>query len=398
MKILFFNQNNSVISGTETFLIELIKNWDKEDYKIVMCNNSFEGKYIFEDLSREVPKTEFIPLGIPTLIDIYNRYKFLKILHPVIKPFALLVYIFALIPVLKKIKPDCLISSNGGYPAGEINLAITVAARISGVRKNILIIHNLPKRESKFPAPEYFLDRLISWACDRIATVSKACADDLKCRRSFKKEVVYIYNGINPEKIVTMPKEERYKKLGISKSDDIIGYIGVLEERKGIHYLIDAMPKIISRRPKVKLVIIGEGEEDYTQTLREKIRQLGIESHVKLTGYIPNAAQFMECFDVFVLPSTEFESFGLVILEAMIYKVPVVATDVGGIPEVVKNGETGFIVEARNPEALADNILFLLSNRELAQVMGENGYRLLLSKFTSEKMAEKYMKLVKNQD
>jgi len=398
MKILFFNQNNSVISGTETFLIELIRNWSEEDYKIVMCNNSFEGKYIYEDLSREVPKPEFIPLGIPTLTDIYNKYKFLRILHPIIKPFALLVYILKLIPVLKKIRPDCLISSNGGYPAGEINLAINVAGRISGVRKNILIIHNLPKRESKFPLPEYFLDGIISWACDKIITVSKACAEDLIRRRNFKKEVEYIYNGINNKKIDTVSKEEKYNKLGISESDDIIGYIGVLEERKGIHYLIDAMPEIINKRPKVKLIIIGEGEEDYAHSLREKVKQLGIKNHVVFTGYISNAAQFMECFNVFVLPSIEFESFGLVILEAMLYKVPVVATDIGGIPEVVKSGETGFIVEAKNPEALADKILFLLSNRELAQVMGENGYNLLLSKFTSEKMAERYMRLVKNQD
>ncbi len=397
MRILFFSQSNYPFSGTDTFLVNLIENWDPEDEKIIMYNSSFRDSHRLIELSKKCKNTKYISLDIPTIQDIYTKYKFFKNIYPIFRPFIFIFYIFKLLPIIKKINPDAIISINGGYPAGEMNLAIVVAAKIVGIKKVILNIHNFPKRRSVFLSPDYFLDLLISFTCDEIVTVSAACARELKEKRNFKKDIIYIHNGINiTTNIAQTPEKNIFKKLNISTRDDIIGFVGLLEERKGLDFLIEAMPKILSRRPSAKLVIIGSGDQKYEKKLRHRIMKLNLSDKVIFTGYLKNAYQYIKSFDVLVLPSIEFENCPMVILEAMLNKVPVVATKVGGMPELIEDGKTGFIVEPGNPDMIADRVLYLLENHDKSKKFGLNGYNRLLSNFTSQTMTKKYEMLIKS--
>ena len=394
MKILFFNQSNYPFSGTDTFLVNLVKNWSPDDEKVIMYNESFPDLQLVIDHCKDAKNVKYISLNIPTLYDIYSTIKWLRALHPILKPVILLIYIVKLLPVIKKINPDAIISINGGYPAGEMNLSAVIAAKILGIKKIILNIHNFPKRKASVISFDFLLDLIISWASEKIVTVSKACMDDLKKKRKFYCDVVYIHNGIEVRK--TLIEKKSLKNFGIKPTDKIVGFVGLLEERKGVHYLIDAMYKVIKEVPDSKLIIIGNGDRKYKDVLLNRCIELGIRKNIIFTGHIKNAQGLIRLFDVFVLPSIEFESFGLVILEAMLNKVPVISTDVGGIPEIIEDGKTGFVVKAKDVDMLADRIIYLLKNKNIAIKMGESGYNKLISEFTADKMAKKYEALVKD--
>jgi glycosyltransferase involved in cell wall biosynthesis len=138
---------------------------------------------------------------------------------------------------------------------------------------------------------------------------------------------------------------------------------------------------VLKSIPNAKLLIVGEGPDG--TMLRSLARQLGVSEHVCFAGYQGNTRPFYEVMDIFVLASAH-EAFGLVLVEAMFARLPVVATRVGGIPTVIKAGETGFLVKPKDPEELADRLLVLLNDASLRQSMGEAGLFLARAKFGAD--------------
>ncbi|MDI6707972.1 MAG: glycosyltransferase family 4 protein [Candidatus Thermoplasmatota archaeon] len=206
--------------------------------------------------------------------------------------------------------------------------------------------------------------------------------------------------GLMPiEKCVTIP-------AGISSSDwkDIpdgslfrekyrikgpfILYAGRLASNKGLEYLVEAA-HIVTKDNNVKFVFVGEdwGEKEKLTNLATK---LGIQDKIIFTDYIDNfeiyKSAFYEC-EIFVLPS-EWESFGIVLLEAMVCGKPCIATNVGGVPEIVDNGVNGFIVPYRNSEMLASKICMLLENNKLRTEFGVNGRKKVLAGYTWDKIVD----------
>jgi len=149
--------------------------------------------------------------------------------------------------------------------------------------------------------------------------------------------------------------------------------------------------------PKCKLMIVGRGELE--KQLKDLSRKLGVENKVIFTGFRKDIPQIMSCIDIFAFPSL-CEGFGLVLLEAMAAKKPIVATNVSAIPEIVSDGKTGILVPPSNAEALADGILRLIKQRNLAKTMAEAGRERLEVYFGIEKMVKKieriYDGLIKN--
>ena len=148
-------------------------------------------------------------------------------------------------------------------------------------------------------------------------------------------------------------------------------FVGRLHPLKGVNYLIEAMSAIIRKNPKVKLLLVGDGEE--RQNLGNLVIDQGLSKCVTFIGQIPNekVSQYMAASDVFVLPSLS-EGFGVVNLEAMACGLPIVATNVGGIPEIVKDGENGFLVEPENSVEIAEKVLMLLENDDLRRQISQN--------------------------
>jgi glycosyltransferase involved in cell wall biosynthesis len=167
----------------------------------------------------------------------------------------------------------------------------------------------------------------------------------------------------------------------------ILGYVGRLSVEKGVTYLIDALAMLKVKQAEVHLLIVGEGEQ--RANLQAQVESLGLRQAVKFLGERGDARQIIGALDLLVLPSLT-EGLPNVVLEAFAYKTPVVATAVGGVPELVKDGETGWLVPPRDPRALAQAILNVLSNPEEARRRAENAYKHLLEHFTVEKQVDKW--------
>jgi glycosyltransferase involved in cell wall biosynthesis len=151
------------------------------------------------------------------------------------------------------------------------------------------------------------------------------------------------------------------------------------------------MPQILKEFPNASLVFIGkEIESAYARRLQQEIQTLGLEKHISLKGFLPDAGQYFECFDICVVPSIQSESFGIVAIEAMRYHKPVVTTSAGGLREVLIDGESGFQVPPQDPVRLAEAILKLLRSPELQKSMGEKAYERFIQHFTVERMAQSY--------
>ncbi len=147
-----------------------------------------------------------------------------------------------------------------------------------------------------------------------------------------------------------------------------------LSPKNGLEYLIRAARVVADKMPRVLVIICGTGRDLYREQLKALVSSLGLERHVRFAGLVPRdeIADYFAACDVSVIPSV-MEAAGNVILEAMACAKPVVGSRVGGIPEYIEEGLTGFLVEPRDPSALADKILLLLQNKDLAERMGQAG-------------------------
>ncbi len=174
------------------------------------------------------------------------------------------------------------------------------------------------------------------------------------------------------------------------KNAFVIGGIGRLSAEKGFNYLIEAMSNIVSKKPDCKLVLIGEGNQ--RKELERIIDEKGLAQHVLLSGYKQCASNYLPIFNVFVLPSLT-EGLPIVLIEAMQSKTPIVATRVGGVPEVLCEGKYGVLVESGSAEALTDAILNVIENMDAADTMAKKVKEVALSKYSSSRMARDYYRL-----
>ena len=180
------------------------------------------------------------------------------------------------------------------------------------------------------------------------------------------------------------------ESLSIEAQSQIIGTVGMLAPVKDHITLLKAANKVVRVRPDVVFLIVGGGELE--GALKAEADKLGIENNVRITGFRNDVGSLLHVMDIFVLSSVS-EGLPLCLLEAMASGKPVVATNVGGNPEIVVNGETGFLVPPRDPDSLAASILSLLQDRRLASHFGMNGQRRVSERFRLERMIHSYHEL-----
>ncbi len=200
-----------------------------------------------------------------------------------------------------------------------------------------------------------------------------------------QKRFTIIHNGITPQEL--LPRAEARKQLVPSSTAKIwIGVIAELHPIKGLDVLVEAFEHLASDFPDSELVIIGEGQE------RGKLERLmtveGVTRRAHLLGRIENAATYMSAFDLFVLPSRS-EGLPYVILEAGAARLPVVATKVGGIPEVIEDMKTGLLVPSDNRPLLTEAMERLLSDGSLSQTLAHALKETVYREFSMERMIEK---------
>ena len=188
-----------------------------------------------------------------------------------------------------------------------------------------------------------------------------------------RQQLKHIYNGIDIqyyEHAISSNLRKR-DEFGLSKDDFICATVGRLVPVKGHTYLIKAIHKVVKVIPEARFLFVGDGE--IKSKLSEEIRSLDLQENIFLLGSRNDIATILSCIDIFLLPSLN-EGFGMALIEAMAEKKPVIATNVGGIPEVVIDGETGILVPPKDPEAFSSAIIKLYKNPELSRRMGLAGY------------------------
>jgi glycosyltransferase involved in cell wall biosynthesis len=214
---------------------------------------------------------------------------------------------------------------------------------------------NLDRKVKKLTLITFFIYRKIYQTADFIQVITNFLKKTIVNLGVDEKKIEVIPNGIN----LSHFKSEQQEKNRII-------CIARLEKYKGVRYLLEALPKIIEKFPDSRLVLIGDGSEK--EILKSKARALNLENLVEFKGDIlhERVAEELSRSHVFVLPSLE-EGQGLVVLEAQAAQIPVVATNIGGIPDFIENEKSGFLIEPKNSKAISDSIIRIFSDHKLSQ-------------------------------
>lgn len=265
------------------------------------------------------------------------------------------------------------------------------AAFISGTAKVIYTVHGRLHPECK-PWTRRLLYPLWSAAAAQLVSISKKTKDAM-VQYDFhpEKKIRVIYNGIEFKPAGdAMALQAMRASLGIKEQQHIVGAVARLEDIKNIPMMFRAIKRVLAEYPETYLLLAGEGSK--LDSLQQYAQELGIAGRVIFLGQRHDLHIIYPLFDVFLLSSFT-EGVSVSLLEAMSYGIPAVATDVGGNPEVVEAGETGFLVPSDDDAAMAANILELLNSKKLADKLGENGKKRVEQHFSFDGMMSEYMEL-----
>lgn len=322
----------------------------------------------------------------------------LKFLKRSINPLFDIVALFELIFLIKKERPDIIHLNSSkisilGSLAGKFNILIF------GLKSLIIYtVHGwvfnepLPKLQKKI---YFILEKLTAKIKDKIICVSnydKKIA--LERQIAPENKLTAIHNGLNFENLQFLDQRDAKdilfslfaKNFGYKIQDTryvIVGTIANLYKTKGINYLIEAAAQIIKQNPQIIFMVIGDGPE--RKNLERQIDQLCLRNNFYLFGKLEKAFLYLKAFNLYVSPSIK-EGLPYVLLEALAAKLPIVATSVGGVPEIIQNGVNGLLVKPYDPDKLADDIIKILSSFELEQQLTLNTN---LADFTLSEMVKK---------
>jgi glycosyltransferase involved in cell wall biosynthesis len=229
---------------------------------------------------------------------------------------------------------------------------------------------------------------------DCIIAVSQAVRDVLVRDGVDASRIALVREGIDVERIERAPDRagELRASLGIRDGERIVANVAALTAHKGQRYLVEAVPRIRSAHPGARIVIFGEGE--LHAELEKQARTLALGDGLVFAGFRPpdEIPSILKAADVFVLPSVE-EGLGTSLFDAMAAGTPIVATRAGGIPEIVRDGETGLLVPPRDSAALANAIIRLLGDAVLAQRLAAAAGRYVRAEGTKERMVEETIRV-----
>ena len=296
-----------------------------------------------------------------------------------IKIFAELRALRDLVRITRNYSPDVIHgnSSKGGIFSG-------IAGRICNVPHIVFTAHGWAFNEAR-PWWQKKIIALVHWKTVLLShqtiCVSQAIARDIAHFPFVRSKLVVITNGIDPAPL--LPKDEARTHLASFTAPLWVGTIAELHPIKQLGVLIQAFAKIASTHQDTVLVLMGEGEE--RERLETLVQKEGLATRVHFCGQVRDAASYLSALDIFVLPSRS-EALAYVLLEAGNASLPVVASNVGGIPEVITNQENGILVPSGDSGAIAEALTTLLGNEALRAKLGRALHERVLRVFSKEKM------------
>jgi L-malate glycosyltransferase len=401
MKITFFTEN-SYAGGLDAVIISLVNNWPhNEDQLTIICNQSHPG--LEQVKKRTNGNCRILAHDIPMQWEILSRLNRLPLGNFVWKLFSIvlrypffLFYMKKIEKILRLENPDRLMVVNGGYPAGDSCRAAAAIWPATAPNKPLCIFnfHNMvvpPRWWERWT--ENFIDKRVANGTKLFVSVSKACAKSMENRPAIfeTRKITHILNGISD----FAPVDEQEvlairSNLFIPESAPVCLMMGTYEQRKGHEFLFNAFKLILEKVSNAHLIICGFGYDEDIDRVRRLIENMGLEKQIHMLDFRNDGVALIEAADVLLVSSQAFESFGLTIVEAMAQATPVVATDVGGIPEVIGDNLGGFCVRFDDAVEYAKRVITLLEDKELNKLTGRHGRQRFLDNFTAKRMAEEY--------
>jgi glycosyltransferase involved in cell wall biosynthesis len=408
MKICFFTENYYK-GGLDNFLISLFNAWlDLKDELTLVSNNTHPGletiaektvrpiaikqyTYLFTGKFQQGQSSINFSRSFPVRAFFVLCFRILK--YPVLLPW----YLLSLAWFFRRSEFDRLMVVNGGYPASLLCRCAAIAWRLSGKRP--LATFNFHSSAQKPPwhssFPENLIDKAVIHSSAQIISVSNSCLNTLNNRKAFLgcSKLFFIYNGIEDPILRLANGGSKYKNQ--NTRDKYCLMLATYEVHKGHFYLLQAFKSVIQEFPHVQLKIYGFGKPHEKQRVLDEIKRQKLENNIMINDFTTETASLLANASIVVVPSQKYESFGLTIIEAMAFGIPVVTTDVGGMPEVLADTNAGYVCSKDNPEAFAVAIKNIFRDPCLASELGRNGRYAFEQRYTASKMARQYESIIK---
>lgn len=357
------------IAGAQIVCLQIIEALVRQGHQASVVSSS-EGP--FTDLLR----TKKIPVFIIPFEKTYHFHRTFQVAR-----------------LLRKEKID-LVHSHGTIP---LNVHVRLAARWTGIRC-ISHIHAENVFSSHWLIRQYqiLLDRFTSQLCYRLIAVSKATKKRLVMEGIRPEQIEVIPNGIDSNRLNgQMSRMEVFQRFQIDPKKRLVVTMGRLCPQKGQEEFLKGAKQVSAEMPDIVWMMIGKDIEfkgAYEGKLKTLAQELGLNGQIIFAGYQSDPVSLLRACDLFVLPS-HLEAMPLVILEAAALKKAVIASAVGGIPEVVQDGVTGILIPPGDSQALGQAMLKLLKEPRLASAMGEAGFRRVREHFSEGQMVNRVLSL-----
>jgi glycosyltransferase involved in cell wall biosynthesis len=273
------------------------------------------------------------------------------------------------------------------YTNTSVILSAGIAARLTGI-KSVFHIHETPKRNGIY---QKISGGIIDRISDKVITVSKVVSQHW-IKHISEKKITHIYNSIE------LTHKLDIKKLKTTSSLNII-CVGRLSPLKGHEYLMEIISKLKVFVPEIKVEIIGDifrGYESYEVDLRDMLKELELTDIITFTGFVKDMEDKYKDADILIHPSILPDSLPTVILEAMSYGTPVIATDLGGAKELLQENINGLLIPLDDAEIAAENIRYFIKNREEQKKCILNAHENLKTNFTPEQFSERINQTVQS--
>jgi L-malate glycosyltransferase len=394
MRLLVYYQQQGY-GGVDTHLAHLVNYWPNDEDEIYIVSNADNQGLVFLKGNVNNPNVSIhtidavfqdIPQGATKFTKVFLRLRSYIRFN---KKFVIL---------LRELSPDVVLSNNGGYPGGFTNWSSAIIAKffIKSSGNIFLLVHHSPVERVKglYQAIIAGFARIVQYFNIPVITVSQASKNMLQ-KFTPLKDINVIYNGLSYN-------DPPIKKYDFSNYDSvlpgriIVGMIGPIDSHKGHISIIKAFNQSSILRDKAHFVIVGRGDNDLVNELMSTIQDYNLSGYITMTGFLPvDSLSIVSGFDILAMPTTDFEGFGYSMAEAMLCGVPVVASKVGAIPEIIINEKSGYLVNPNNIELGWKPVLEnLVKDENLRMEIGLSGKRRIEEEFTADRMAKQYYNLL----
>jgi glycosyltransferase involved in cell wall biosynthesis len=349
--------------GTGNHMLGMMRYWDKADWTVEIVSTAPRTTHLVPD----------VPVSHLPQLNKLRRFPFVQIAQFVrIRRFV------------KHFKPH-LVHAYFFWPI--------IYARL--LKQGGLVPHVIENREDQgfgWGKSEYSMLRRTRRTPDAIICVSEGVREVLLQREAVdEQKTCVVRNGVEVNEPHQDGRSSIRSRLGLGPEHLLVGMVANFNRPvKGVTYFLDAIPLILRANPAARFIIIGEGNEK--PALMAKAERLGIANTLTFAGYCTNVLEHYAAMDVSVLTSLS-EGLSITLLESMSLSLPIVATHVGGNPEIVVDGQTGYLVPPRDPEAFSARVVELLSDSSLRARMGAAGRQRIEQHFRIQNVAAKYLQV-----